>query len=251
MAGTLEQKLDKILVAVSILTKRVDDFDKTLSSFGTRLDEIERKFNTKIEDLNNRVNSKADTSEIENLRSRIVCLENINKQLEANAVMKESYEKRFNILIHGIPENQESAWETPVQTLDHIQKFLTDGLKISDPSSIPLVDYHRLPQKPVYKNDHKINRPIIIKVTNASDKRRIFNNLTKLKSYNAKRRELNLGTVYVTEHLPKLFQEERKLLLPFFKKAKFMKQKTAWKAENGHYHLLIDDIKVELPLLDN
>ena len=58
---------------------------------------------------------------------------------------------------------------------------------------------------------------------------------------------MSRGTVYITEHLPKLFQEERKLLMPYFKKARSLKQKTNWRAENGHYCLYIDNIKVDIP----
>ena len=52
--------------------------------------------------------------------------------------------------------------------------------------------------------------------------------------------------VYVTEHLPKQFQEERKQLLPRFKEAKRLSKKTFWKAEDGHYALYIDNIMVKL-----
>ena len=124
---------------------------------------------------------------------------------------------------------------------------MKDGLKISDPMTIQLADYHRLPQTPVYKNGNRVNRPIIFKLTNAADKRRIFNNVKNLKSYNENRKEMSQGTVYITEHLPKLFQEERKLLMPYFKKARSLKQKNNWRAENGRYCLYIDNIKVDIP----
>ena len=85
-------------------------------------------------------------------------------------------------------------------------------------------------------------RPIVIKLTNVIDKRKIFNNLKNLKTFNDERRRNNQSSIYITEHLPKQFQIERKLLLPFFKEAKRRKQKTSWKAENGHYFLYIDGI---------
>ena len=114
--------------------------------------------------------------------------------------------------------------------------------------TIQLADYHRvgLPQTPVYKNGNRVNRSIILKFTNAADNRRIFNNVKNLKSYNDKRKEMSQGTMYITKHLPKLFQEERKLLTPF-KKARSLKQKNNWRAQNGHYCLYIDNIKVDIP----
>ena len=130
------------------------------------------------------------------------------------------------LTIHGIPESDQSAWETPIQTLGPIHSFMKEGLKISDPTTIPLLNSHRLSPRPVYKHGIKVNRPSIIKVSNASDKRRLFSDLKKLKSYNENRKEMNLSSVYVTEHLPKLFQKEWKLLLPFCKNAKSLNKKT-------------------------
>ena len=52
------------------------------------------------------------------------------------------------------------------------------------------------------------------------DKRQIFRNLQNLKPFNQQRRLSQQSAIYVTEHLPKQFQEERKQLLPRFKEAK-------------------------------
>ena len=54
-------------------------------------------------------------------------------------------------------------------------------------------------------------------------------------------KEMSRGTVYITEQLPKLFQKGRKLLMPYFKKAKGLKEKTNWRAETGLYWLYIDN----------
>ena len=63
-----------------------------------------------------------------------------------------------------------------------------EGLEI-DLNSINLVDMHRLPQRPIYDNQHKrITRPIIIKLENAFDKDKIMRNLGKLKMYISKRK---------------------------------------------------------------
>ena len=49
---------------------------------------------------------------------------------------------------------------------------------------------------------------------------------------------------YITEHFPKQFQQERKALLPQFKEAKSMKKKVSWRAENCHYSLYVNNVKV-------
>ena len=128
--------------------------------------------------------------------------------------MKEFYEKRFNILIHGLPEISGNVWEKFIKTLEYVQKFMKDGLPISDPKLLPPANYHRLPQQPIFNFGRKTTRSFIIKLTNAADKQKIFGNLKNPKSYNASRKALNLNPVFVTEHLPKKFQQEQKLFLP-------------------------------------
>ena len=57
---------------------------------------------------------------------------------------------------------------------------MKDGLLISESKSLPLADYHRLTQQPIFKLGRKTTRPIIIKLTNAADKRKIFSYLKNL-----------------------------------------------------------------------
>ena len=77
------------------------------------------------------------------------------------------------------------------------------------------------------------------------DKRLIFRSLKYLRRYNETRRSLSLDSVYLSKHLPKQFQDERKTLLPMYKEAKKCNKKTYWKAENGHYCLYVDGNKIE------
>ena len=123
--------------------------------------------------------------------------------------MQESYDKRFNVLFHGLDEEVNSVWETRNETLKILHQFMRDGLNITDPSNIALADFHRLPQLPVKKDGVKINRPIIIKLTNAADKHLIFSSLKHLKAHNNKRRSQFMKPQYITEHLPKPFQKEK------------------------------------------
>ena len=223
----MNDKLDKILHSVENLTLRIDKLEKTIGllSYGERLDELEGKFNTKFEEIDICLEDKAESSELEILQAKLATIEESIKEHERTAVMQESYEKRINILIHGIPEPNNSVWEIPIQTLGAIQSFMKDGLLISDPLTIPLADYHRLPQRPEFRDGRKITRLIIIKLTNAPHEKRIFSSLKNLKDYSERRRTQNQSTVYVTDHLPKSFLEERKLLLPQFRKARRLNKK--------------------------
>ena len=76
---------------------------------------------------------------------------------ETNVLMKESYDKRFNVIIHGLDENSTSPWEKHEEPVAITHELMRKGLKIVEPSSIHLVDIHRIPQSPVYKNGKKVN----------------------------------------------------------------------------------------------
>ena len=169
--------------------------------------------------------------------------ESKNVQVIAN-VMQESYEKRFNSLIHGIAEMTDSTWENPGQTTALVRTLMKEWLLIQEPESVAFVDCRRLPQRSVFREDVKKNTPIIAKLTNAVDKRLVFRLLKYLRRYNETGRPLNLDLVYISEHLPKQCQDERKTLLPMYKEAKKCSKKTYWIAENGHYSLYVDGIKL-------
>ena len=128
----------------------------------------------------------------------------------------------LNLLIHGLDETTNTVWESKAETLATSNSFLKEGLDL-DPNSITLMDAHRLPQRPIIKHGRRITRPIIIKLANAIDKKKIMTNLKHLKTYNEARRSvqdsnssINLAnqsmkrSIYVTEHLPKAFYEQKK-----------------------------------------
>ena len=133
------------------------------------------------------MNNTASDRDLEELYERLHYLY-AEKYRPTTAIMQESYDKRFNILFHGLEENSNSAWKTRDETLKILQNFMKEGLNIANPSQIALADYHRLRQQTTYKNKVKVYRPIIVKATNAFDKNLIFSNLKNLKAHNARRR---------------------------------------------------------------
>ena len=87
--------------------------------------------------------------------------------------MKESYEKRLNILIHGIQESLVNAWERPGEILAHVYDFMKASLQVKNPTEIGLANCHQLPQSPMFSNrNEKLTWPIIIKLVNVTDKLR-------------------------------------------------------------------------------
>ena len=181
------------------------------------------------------------------LEKKINSLEHVLQNKSNEDLMRELYSKRLNLLIHDLDETKE-AWETKTQTKSMLAKFFQEGLDL-DLNSISLVDYHRLPQCPIFKQGQKITRPIIIKLTNAFDKSVIFNSASNLKKYNQQLSVLS-GTngrsrksVYITEGLPQQLYHQKKKLFPLFKKAKNRKQATRWATVDGSYCLYIDGVK--------
>ena len=120
-----------------------------------------------------------------------------NRDLEAQIIEKESYDKRLNILIHGIDEEVN---EQNLQTRQKFEDLLNYTLEI-DSKSIPIVDLHRLLQFSTQKNyKHRTPRPIIVKLQTAFDKRLIFSQLGKLKNLTNNTKESH--PVFLTNHVP-------------------------------------------------
>ena len=157
------------------------------------------------------------------------------KQLKIDAVMKDSYSRRLNVLIHGLKEasakpGEENLGEIRADTLMIFRRFLSEGLQTVEPSSISLVDIYRLPQRPRAVEFGKTKtRPIIVKLATQDDKNRIYQSLKFLKFYNRQEANPYIGkrypNVYVTDHLPREFEKQRTLLLPLFKAARKDKKK--------------------------
>ena len=229
------------------LNKRCDDLEAdilrkiNISEF-TPVEEQVESLRSDQDDLYAQVQKQADEL------SRLIA-QSEKQQLEASKLelQNEAYSKRFNVLIHGIPEDPKNPWESRDSTVKLFHKFLIDGLKVEDFNELPLVDIHRLPQRPIYSDKGRVNRPIIIKLYNSDDKHWLFSRLKFLKSYNDTRYAENREAkpVFVTEHLPKSYYEQKKALMPLFKKARNENKKTSWAVINGDYSLLVDGVRVK------
>ena len=76
------------------------------------------------------------------------------------------------------------------------------------------------------------------------ERSRIFGALKNLKQFNEKRKASNIQPVFVTDHLPKEFQIQKKRLMQRFKEARAQNKSTCWRAEEGQYCLYIDYVKI-------
>ena len=140
--------------------------------------------------------------------------------------MQESYDKRLNILLHGVTEDSNSAWEKKEKTIEKFQDFFKNGITIKDPTDIEYVDIHRLPQYPVQKHGRSVHRPIIVKLLTMKDKNVIFKTVKYSKHYYRERQLENESNpyVYVTENLPLKIRQQKKEVIPLFIEARKKKQ---------------------------
>ena len=198
----LNQKIDLVITKLDNIEKRLDDFDQKYAKLNDRVDALEKKVESKFDEFDQILNQQSESSN-SNLQARIVVLEDFIQNIEKAKVMQESYDKRLNILIHGIRENSNNAWEKREETIAKFKNFLKNGLKMDDTEDVEYVDIHRLPQHPVKKNGKTVDRPIIVKLLTTHDKKLIFEAVRNLKAYNTKlkREDETSPSVYVTEHL--------------------------------------------------
>ena len=224
----MEKKIDAVLSSIKVLTERGKSIEDKFELYESRFLTIDRRLfqqDEKINDLTNELDNTANLSDFNEIRERVNYLEKIAEDARREALLQKSYNKRLNLLVHGVEEPPNIVWENKLQTQTKLYEVFKDGLGI-DLNFIKLVDIHRLPQRPIYDNQHKrITRPIIIILQNALDKGRIMRNLGKLKMYNSKRQEKEtpdsstsfLGAyasnqclkakIFVTELMPKDFYE--------------------------------------------
>ena len=101
------------------------------------------------------------------------------------------------------------------------------------------------------KNGRPITRlkTYIKKMLAMNDKNLISKSLKNLKSYNIARKVEDNTTpdIYVKEHLPKKFQDQRKRLLPIFNEARKNKQKNIWKTTESNHTLFVEGKKFNPP----
>ena len=250
----VETNLDKILTSLGSVNKRLDTIESKLEIFRKRMDSIETKFdrkNERFDDFGKKQKLKNKTF-TEPLDSKILKKEfnklamRMNYTLDQDRkqhLMIDLYSKRLNLLIYGFEDNK--AWEAKEQSKAIIDDFLLDVLQI-DPAEIHLVDVYRLFRYPILFRDKQAARPIIIKLQNVFEKKKIMDSLPKLKAYNQKRGELATSnfSIFISEHLSKEFQNHKKSLMSKFKEAREENKSTYWKAVDVEYCLFVEDTKI-------
>ena len=245
----MKAKLDAILSSVEALNFKISDLESKIDNYHEKMELLEKNVDKKFQDLDEQIINQQKIND--SLQDRISCLEKVCADFQKEGLVKETYSKRLNLLIHGIEEDQDTALEAKDKTTKLFNHFLQQALKL-DPTSISVVDIHRLPQHPVYKNRIKVNWPIIIKFQNVMDKEKVTKSLTNLKLYSQQRKPAGnkVPYVYVTDHLSKVFELQKMMLLPQFKLARKQNKKTYWRIVDAKYCLFVEG-KMITPPEDN
>ena len=109
--ASLENKLDSILTAIDNLATRTERIEMKIDNFKSRLNEIETGLKSRIDQSEINVKALLSDEDYRNLEKKINRIEHALQNKSNKDLMRESYSKRLNLLIHGLKETKE-AWET-------------------------------------------------------------------------------------------------------------------------------------------
>ena len=124
-----------------------------IDKFNKKFEEMFKGLNEKHDKLKSAPDNKASVNLFKRLKLRVEQLEQERANAKQDEVAREAYSKRLNLLVHGIEESIEEVWENKQSTLEKFDQFLENGQKICR-LQIKVIDIHRLPQGPVFKQGH-------------------------------------------------------------------------------------------------
>ena len=228
LAGTTEDKLNRVLLLLRDGFKDINDkVAKHIQNTEEKFDAIELKWENKYKALLKRFD------ELENKQD--------NEQ-----VLSEYHNKKYNMIIHKLPE-EESHWETNIESIDKVRAFFRDDLGVYKADEMRFVNAHRMGlRKTIVDTDtgEKLHtRPLIVRFSCMPDKERVQKKLTELRAYN--RNIAYKHRVFVTDQLPQRMDAQRKLLVEQFKRARKRKVKAKWSVDKyGNYCLYVNNEQV-------
>ena len=116
MTVSKEEKVDFIFDAVKDILPKFENLEKTLSD---KFDQLQKHVNSILFEIQHQLDNKAASKDCSALQERILNLGKQVRVLKLNSnnemLVKKSYSKRNNILIHGLPKTE--AWESRQKVL--------------------------------------------------------------------------------------------------------------------------------------
>ena len=109
----MEGKLDQLIALFTNLNEKFDALDSKVEKLSKKMETFEETVNDKFAQVDNELKCKAPLAHFNELQEKISSLEDqiggLYSDMKKVALMKESYEKRLNILMHGLRE-PDSPW---------------------------------------------------------------------------------------------------------------------------------------------
>lgn len=229
---TSDEKMSEIFKAVLKIPNIQQEIQEIKTSLEFSIADVEAK----VDDV--KATTSVNRKEIERVESDFN-IRNIKRDL---------YDRRWNILIHGV-EDDITRYEDYSVSEEKVREILRDALKLPNWETMVISDCHRLPQKPLklqrnLRSGKKKRRPLIFKVTTRKDCNAVWDNVSNLKEFNDDQSADD--KIYITKHLPKQLQDQKKALQKVYNKAKLQYKETEWKIDYdaGEINLLVDGVKV-------
>ena len=120
--SSVDQKLDLLINSITKIEKKLDGFGERIN----KIEEIYKNQENRTEERFQRLNDYFE-GKVKILSNRILDAETFKTDFKKAEVMRENYEKRMNILIHGIEEDTKSVWESNVETRLKFNNFRGEG----------------------------------------------------------------------------------------------------------------------------
>ena len=228
--------VDTMKESLAIVASAINDMNHNISKMGARFDEFENKITSVTGDIKiakdmaeaARAQLTANTNDITSLHAEVMELKQEykkfnemqnevgalklecrrlrceNSALKSQANSLETYSRRDNLIIHGIPEPDK---ESATQCEKSVKQFFVNHLNLTDQEStdIKFIRCHRL------HTTRKVSvKPIIIRFKNFQDREKVWTKKTMIKD-----RKLNIA-----EDFPKSIAYNRRKLFPVFSKAR-------------------------------
>ena len=239
------------LQAINELKTLVIGLDSKVNQFSTKLDTVEEKFTRMVIEIKSEVNvvknelictqeevkklrvshdelergvqaMDMQLNAIENQKLELLrhSLEFKMKQLRKQQVLLEKHDRKYNVLVYGLVENQNENLN------DRLYQFMVDDLGIdkTKADSIPIANSHRIPAR-TFPDRPKQPNPIIIRFIHYSDKQFFMSRASKLAG----------KKVVLLDDLPVCMKEARgELAKEAYKIRKEEKLKTRIRADGVH-----------------
>ena len=186
-------------------------------------------------------------SNVQTIDGRVVTLEEKDRiltekydtalrEVQVSAIRNEYNSKQFNVIISNLPDNDK--YEKPETSRKEAVKVFSSVLNIDDAENINIINAHRLP-----KGSAKRRRPLIVKLSSMFDKKKIWDNITKLNQFNRGKTEERKIFIEMN-HLPEKLKKDKDSLLEDYKKAKNEVKKPKWWyiKSTGYYCYYIDNV---------